>query len=100
MKLTCSVCGRERDEEAMTIFSPTTKEKAAMRKMGEEKPLDKYPFCRACIRLLSKPETAIPLMKGIVQFKARSAGVSVQDAEAIAERYGNKVLAVTPKPRS
>lgn len=100
MRHSCAVCGRERDEATMTCFVPTDKEKAALKDMGEEAPLDAYHYCRACVRILSNPNTAIPLMKGVIQFKARSVGVDLNNAEAIAERFGKKILAMAPKPRS
>lgn len=101
MKLHCAVCNRERDETVMTIFTPSPDEKKALKKMGEAKPLDRYAYCKACTRILSNPLTAIQLMKGVIQIQARSVGVPGSSAEALAEKYGNKVLAVTPtKPRS
>lgn len=100
MKRACAVCGRERDESTLTSFYPTPVEKQELKRMGEVEPLNVYYYCRACIRILANPTTAIPLMKGVIQFQARSVGVPVQEAEAIAERYAKKVLLVTTKSRS
>ena len=100
MKKSCAVCNKTQEESKMTLFAPTPTEKEALKKMGEENPLASYAYCKACVGILSNPVTAIPLMKGLLQFRARSIGVSVTQAEAIAERFGKKVLELTYKPRS
>jgi hypothetical protein len=101
MKRTCSVCGRKRDEKTMRVFATTPSERETLRKMGEASPGDSYAFCRSCIGVLSNPATAIPLMKGVIQFQARASGVSTHSAEQIADRFGKRIMSITPaKPRS
>jgi biotin synthase-related radical SAM superfamily protein len=101
MKRACAVCGRKRDESTMKVFATSTLERATLRKLGESTPEDSYAFCRSCVGILSNPATAIPLMKGIIQFQARAAGVTPHNAERIAERFGKRVMDITPsKPRS
>lgn len=95
MKLKCAICGRERDEGKMTVFSPTEAEKRALIRMGEETPLSRYAYCQPCVRLLSDPTTAIPLLQGTLQMQARSIGVPGHSAEELAKKYAAKVLRIT-----
>jgi len=97
MKLKCCVCGREREENTMKVFSPTQEEKDSLKKMGEKNLLERYAYCRPCVRILSEPKTAVALMSGVLQFQARAIGVSSASAEAIAERFGSKALKLTKK---
>ena len=81
----------------MKVFSPTSEEKEALKKMGEVTPLEKYAYCKPCVGILSNPITAVALMRGVLQFQAKAVGVSSSNAEAIAERFGTKALKLANK---
>ena len=95
MKVQCAICGRSRDEETCQIFVPTKEERRALQKMGET-PQARYAYCRPCMRMMENPVTALQLMKGVVQVHASALGAV--NAEELAERFKNRLLAKTKIP--
>jgi hypothetical protein len=91
-KLSCAICNREREESLMQVFYPTDEEKAAMVKLGEEKPLDRYGYCKGCIQTLKNPTTGLTFMRGMIQHHARSQGVTPEAAERAIDKFVGRVL--------
>jgi hypothetical protein len=84
MKLKCCVCGRERDEETCVTIVLTPNEKKHLESAGETS-VESLSYCRPCYRTLSDREAGAQLMKGVVQFRLRAAGVP--NAEQLAQRF-------------
>jgi hypothetical protein len=92
---TCAICSRPRDEATMQIIELSEADKQVVRRMGENHPESKYAYCRACIKLLSNPETAIPLMKGVAQLQARRLGANPEVADQHAEAFAKNLRTKT-----
>ena len=84
MKLACCICNRQKEESEGKTFVLTDAEKASLVKIRQS-PLDKYFYCRPCFRMISDPEKAAQLIKGVVQVSLTAQGNP--KAEAIATRY-------------
>jgi len=95
MKVTCEICKREREEETCEVFTLTAEERQILLKQGET-PQERYVYCRPCMRLLKDPVTALQLIKGVVQVQATAMGAV--NAEAVAEKFANKLLAKSKIP--
>lgn len=96
-KMTCAICNRPFEEEKMKVLIPTEAEKASMKALGEETPLDSYAYCKGCIGIVSNPTTGLAFMKGLIQHHAKSSGITSEVAEAAANRFAVKLLGGTPK---
>jgi hypothetical protein len=84
MKVACCVCNRQKEESDGQTYVLTNAEKATLVKSGQT-PLDKYFYCRPCFRMISDPEKAAQLIKGVVQVTLTAQGNP--KAEEIATRY-------------
>jgi hypothetical protein len=91
-KLACVICKREREESAMQVFTPTEGERASMKELGEDAPLDRYAYCKGCIQILKNPNTGLAFMKGVLKHHAKSAGAHPDLAEKAIDRFTVKLL--------
>ena len=82
----CCVCGGLATGKAARHIRLNESEKETIRKTGQTPP-DEFVYCRACMAILSNPETGAQLMKGVLQTKLRAAGVA--DAEKRAQMFYN-----------
>lgn len=71
----------------MRTFHPTDAERAQMMANGETSPLAFYSYCASCYALISNPETAIPLLRGLMESTARSKGVAQSTAEKLSDKF-------------
>lgn len=84
---TCCVCNRERPKKELRTFYPTEAEKDLLRRSGETEVLQAYRYCASCIRLISSEETALPLLRGVMETQARHNGVPSHKAEEAAGKF-------------
>lgn len=94
----CAVCNRSKKRSECEVIRLTEAEKKSVRSTGAT-PLDEYFYCRPCWRIVTDRFKGADLQKGIVQVSLQQIGVT--NAEAIATRYRDNLLSITPKePRN
>jgi hypothetical protein len=86
-KVKCALCEQLKEEGACEVLTLTDAEKAAVKDAP-----DRYVYCRPCWRILNDPVNGLALMKGLVQAKLRSLGVSGDRAEAAAQEFQKKLM--------
>jgi hypothetical protein len=95
--LKCVVCGRKRSREDAVVLTLTEAEKASLRTAEKSAP-DEIVYCRPCDRLMNDQRTALDLMKGMMVLRLRALGVN--NADKIAEKFKNQLLAKSKKGSS
>lgn len=86
-KVKCALCEQPKEQGACIVLVLTDAEKAAVKDAP-----DQYMYCRPCWNVLNDPVNGLALMKGLVQAKLRSLGVSGDRAEAAAQEFQKKLL--------
>lgn len=86
-KVKCALCEQTKDEGSCEVLTLTDAEKAAIPNAP-----DQYVYCRPCWKVLNDPANGSALLKGLVQAKLRTIGVSGDRAEAAALDFQKKLL--------
>lgn len=93
-ELKCIICARQKARADCEVLKLSTEEQLAIRASGERPPAE-IAYCRPCYRLISNPEKALDLLKGMYLMRLKAAGVP--NAEAMAEEFKTRLSAKAKK---
>jgi hypothetical protein len=95
---TCCVCNRDWPEDKCRTLTLTDTEKSYIRTSVGQDPPETFLYCNPCWRVLSDRLMGAQFIKGTLQVQMQARGVG--NAEELSQRYFDRLLALTSKPKS